>query len=188
MRTIRFVVLASLLASLVASLVACDDGDGDSDGGVLFPGIDAGTVGPGDPCNGTIDCTPGSICFSNICVQDGTLRFSLAWEADTDFDLHVLTPAGNEISYRNDSADFGTLDVDDCISGFCRLPDHKHVENVFFTEEAERGEYTYWVRNFDGDTAGAFTLVVAVEGETQATQVAALPAEPVESTRYKFTY
>lgn len=178
-----------MIISLTLVLAACgDDGDGSNeDGGVLFENIDAGSVGPGDPCNGTVDCTPGSICFSNICVQDGALRFSLAWEVDTDFDLHVMTPAGNEIYFSSRTADNGTLDVDDCIGGDCRLPDHKHVENVFF-DEPMSGEYEYWVNNYDGEIAGSFTLVVATDGDVQTTQTGSLPAEDTDSERYTFSF
>lgn len=186
----------TLLALAMIGLGGCGDDGGDGDGGLNLGDADTefgdnepGTVEPGDPCNGTVDCTPGSICYSNICVQDGTLRFSLAWDEDTDFDLHVLTPAGNEISFISRSADEGMLDVDDCtsVSG-CTLPDHKHVENVFFTAEAMRGEYTFWVYNYDGDTAGSFTLQVARDGNIQDTHVGELPAEEVESERFTFTY
>ena len=195
MRSARLCSARILAAMLTVSFVGCDpDGDGHGsdageDGGTAFGTNEPGTVLPGDPCNGTIDCTPGSICYSNICVQDGALRFSLSWDVDTDFDLHVLTPAGSEISFEMDEADFGVLDVDDCTTlAGCRLPDHKHVENVFFTDEASSGEYSFWVRNYDGDTAGAFTLVVARDGNAQDTHVGNLPPETTDSERFTYTY
>lgn len=187
MRVLRIVLV--FLAT--ASFVGCGDDGGSGDGGAdnLFDAMTPGTVEPGDPCNGTIDCTPGSICFSNICVNDGTVRFSLAWNEDTDFDLHVLTPNGEEIYYSAPTGTFGMLDVDDCVMGDgCRLPEYKHVENVFFSEDAERGVYEFWVQNYDGVVAGSFTVVAAENGNVQSTHTGSLPAEMVDSEHFTFTY
>lgn len=145
-----------------------------------------GTGQPGDPCNGTIDCRPGSICWSNICVTTGALRFSLAWSVDSDFDLHVVTPSGAEIFYGNSEADGGQLDVDDCVST-CRNPAGTHVENVFFTTEALRGAYEVWVVNFNGRTAGTFRI--EVHGASGGPFTGTLSATSgASSERYRVTF
>ena len=183
------------LLMLMLALTACPgdgngDGNGADGGGVSSLGpFERGTQNPGDPCNGTIDCTPGSICYSNICVQEGVLRFSLSWDADVDFDLHVLTPDGQEIYWENDSASGGLLDVDDCVGGLCELMDNKHVENVFFDETAMSGQYTYFVQNFSGVLPGTFTLVVAKDGDVVATQTGSLVAEKdIRSMMYTYSF
>jgi hypothetical protein len=193
----RLAQTLSLTFALMLTLTACPDGGGgNGDGGTAEDGgvnvrvgdFEPGTQAPGDPCNGTVDCTPGSICYSNICVQEGVLRFSLSWDVDTDFDLHVQTPGGDHIDFSSRQGGGGELDVDDCVAGACALPDNKHVENVFFGDTAAPGAYLYWVNNFDGDTAGAYTLVVAKDGVVQATKNGTLPATDGDSEMYSFTY
>ncbi|MCB9703165.1 MAG: hypothetical protein H6711_14825 [Myxococcales bacterium] len=120
----------------------------------------------GDPCVDNSDCVEGSVCFGDVCVQEGTFRVSLSWTVRSDFDLHVQTPSGSELSYANPSADGGELDLDDCVGGECSEPHGTHVENIFFSDGALSGTYRVWVQNFDGLNAGAFTLEVA--GEVQA--------------------
>jgi uncharacterized protein YfaP (DUF2135 family) len=83
----------------------------------------------------------------------------MSWDAETDIDLHVLTPAGNEIQYFNRTADAGELDVDDCVGELCAQPGKVHVENVFFTEALARGTYEFWAVNF----FGALETTVTVE-------------------------
>jgi hypothetical protein len=144
---------------------------------------------PGDPCRGTIDCTPGSICFHEVCVSDGTLRFSLAWTENVDLDIHVETPNGSHIYYGNRSADGGNLDVDDCVGGGCNNPEGTHVENVFFDESAEPGTYVYWAHYFGGGSAAAdYELVVAVDGNEQRSMGGTLSSPGDESERYEFTF
>src|ERR1041384_4517496 len=106
---------------------------------------DEGTAQPGEACGSDGDCVPGSVCFNQFCVGDGVLRFSLSWTADSDFDLHVMSPTGNEIYWQNTTADGGQLDVDQCAAG-CTAG--QHVENIVFTEGAPLGQYAFWVENF----------------------------------------
>ena len=159
--------------------------------GALAPAVGScfvdDTLGrPGDPCNGTVDCTPGSICWNRICVTEGTLRFSLAWTVTSDFDLHVLTPLGSEIYYANHTADGGQLDVDDCVSA-CRNPAGTHVENIYWAATPPSGTYTVWVENYDGESEGTYTIEVA--GATGGPFTGTLPATSgVESTRHTVTF
>src|SRR6188768_4544001 len=99
----------SLVLAFLALLTvpACGDDKADSDDG---GGAGArGDAQPGDPCDETQECVPGSICFNKFCVGEGTLRISLAFDVDSDFDLHVETPTGAEIYYNNKTANGGTL-------------------------------------------------------------------------------
>ena len=148
----------------------------------------SGDALPGDPCGGTVDCTPGSICWNEICVESGALRFSMSWDVATDLDLHVLTPNGNEIYYSNTSADYGELDVDDCIGGSCTTPDGTHVENVYFTDEAMSGTYTYWVYNYDGTETVDFELEVAEDDDVVATQTGTVSPDALTSEQYTYDF
>ncbi len=142
-----------------------------------------GTTQPGDPCDATAECIPGSVCFNEYCVGAGSLRVSLAFEVDSDFDLHVQTPSGDEIYFANRTADAGTLDVDQCISP-CGT--EAHAENVVFDGNVLPGQYEVWVVNFDGRAAGDFTIQVA--GDVTETFTGSLPAtSSSESSRFTFT-
>jgi hypothetical protein len=143
----------------------------------------SGVVPPGDPCAATQECIPGSVCFNRFCVGAGSLRVSLAFAVDSDFDLHVLTPSGAEISFSSRTADGGELDVDQCVSP---CGGETHAENVVFDGDVLPGQYEVWVVNFDGRAAGDFSVQVA--GDVNQTYTGSLPAEPgAESMHFTFT-
>jgi len=173
---------ASFVLALAALLTvpACGGDEADSDDG----GGSRGTAEPGDPCDETEECIPGTICFNKFCVGEGTLRVSLAFDVDSDFDLHVETPASEEIYFGNDTANGGTLDVDQCISECGTAA--THVENVVFDGTALSGDYAVWVVNYDGRAAGDFDIEVA--GDVEDAFSGTLPAtQGAESTRFTFT-
>lgn len=136
----------------------------------------------GDPCAGTTDCTPGSVCYKQTCVGSGELRFSLSWSADTDIDLHVITPSGARIFHQNRQAAGGALDVDDCVGGNCKKSGGPHIENVVFTGAPAVGFYSVHAVNHAGQmvtpvsievfggTGGSFTdIVPSAQGATGPT-------------------
>lgn len=130
----------------------------------------------GDFCLADADCLADEVCFTGQCVGAGALRFSLSWGASTDFDLHVMTPLGNVISFRNRTADTGTLDVDDVSGG------PGSVENVFFTDPPS-GSYEYWVDRFSGP-GGSWSISV-FEGTTlRETKSGTLGSNDDESTHF----
>lgn len=159
-----------LVAVAAISLGACggsDQAEGDD-------GAGRGDTPVGEACDATEECVPGSVCFSGYCVGTGALRVSLAFSVDSDFDLRLVTPLGGEISFENESADGGFLDVDQCVDP-CGTGEH--VENIVFVEAAPRGTYGVSVANFDGRAAGAFTIEVA--GAADETFEGTLPGEPM---------
>lgn len=115
----------------------------------------------GEPCTSDLECEAGGVCFNEVCVQQGIFRVSLSWDVISDFDLHVQTPGGNEISFAVSQVDGGYLDVDDCVGGDCANPSGTHVENIFFSDIALPGTYRVWVVNFDGLEAGTYDIEVA---------------------------
>lgn len=147
------------VANLTPIALACAGCDEPTCQQLLMCDMPAGDVPVGSPCTPADACVPGSECFEGFCVGTGTLRVSLAFDTVGDYDLHVLTPGGNEIFYGARTFDGGTLDVDQC-AGACD-PGITHVENVVFDATALSGNYEVWVVNFDGESAGPFTIEVS---------------------------
>lgn len=146
----------------------------------------AGDGMSGEPCLVDSDCVEGAVCFGEVCVQQGLFRVSLSWSAFSDFDLHVRTPSGSEISFQFPNNDDGYLDVDDCVLGECS-DDGLHIENINFNSQALSGTYEVWVQNFDGVNGGDFNLEVA--GAVQQSWTGSLPAtELAISQIYTFDY
>ncbi len=98
-------------------------------------------------CLVTADCPSNKTCIGGACLGEGSLRITLRWNGNTDLDLHVITPLGNEIYFGNREADSGTLDVDQCVSS-CE----EGVENVFFVNPPP-GQYEFWAVNYNGEKA-----------------------------------
>ena len=141
-------------------------------------GIDTETDGTGvsgNQCGPDNPCAPGYTCWNGVCVGEGTLRFSLSWFAETDFDLHVETPTGVHVYYGNPDAGGGTLDVDDCVGNMCAHPGAIHVENIYFAY-SQIGTYHYWVENYGCQTPGFYTLEVYRAGVLVAQQGGILPS------------
>lgn len=138
----------------------------------------------GAECNGPQDCPEDATCFEGVCVGTGELRISLSWDYVSDLDLHVLTPAGDEISFEFRNAGGGVLDVDDCVGGECLDNSMTHVENIYFPMQPPVGQYRVWVNNFDGARGGPFEILVT--GEASATFTGTMPASPVESQVFTF--
>ncbi len=140
----------------------------------------------GDQCDVDSDCVSGSVCFEDVCVQQGVFRVSLSWVVSSDFDLHVRTPSGAEVSFEVTSAAGGDLDVDDCIDSDCNSSG-THVENIFFNSEADAGTYDVWVVNFNGSEGGSYSIEVA--GAVDASWSGELPAsEGIVSPVYSFDF
>jgi len=120
----------------------------------------------GEVCTETFECVPNSICFSEFCVGQGSLRTSLSFFDDTDLDLHLLTPSGTEIYFAS-SGEGGFLDVDQCVSSCGEGP---HVENIVFDSAPASGRYEIWVENYDGRATATFDIEIS--GDDVATNFA----------------
>ena len=96
---------------------------------------DSNIVGPAPV--GAVACTPACSaaqrCVNGFCVGEGLLRFTLTWDHPGDVDLHVVTPGGQTVSWRNTSAGGGALDRDD-VRG-------TGPENVFWSAAPPLGTY-----------------------------------------------
>jgi len=98
--------------------------------------------------------------------SEGNPRFNLTFdnEDNVDLDLHVMTPAGQEIYYRNkfDYATLGELDVD-C---YCEDCPNKGNENIYWPVDkpSPKGKYKFWIEYFKacqgGNPSSKYTIVV----------------------------
>lgn len=130
-------------------------------------------------------CNSGFLCFNTYCVQEGAMRISLSFTVNSDFDLHVKTPSGEEIFWDHRTAGAGNLDVDQCVL-LCNGP--THVENVFFTADAAPGEYQFFVQNYSARAAGDFTIEVAANGQTQTFHGSLPDTSKANSETFTYTY
>ncbi len=90
--------------------------------------------------------TPLDVATELIEVGTGEVQVSVSWDTQTDVDLHVVEPSGEEIYYANDvSATGGELDLDS--NAACDI-DGVNNENITWTQTAPRGQYIvrvdYW--------------------------------------------
>jgi hypothetical protein len=95
-------------------------------------------------------CSATQRCVNGACVADGLFRATLTWDRPGDLDLHVVTPAGDTISYRNRSAGGGALDRDDTAG--------TGPENVYWTATPPLGEYLVCVIPFSIREPTSFVL------------------------------
>jgi hypothetical protein len=119
----------------------------------------------GDHCCAPSDCSRFEVCFQRTCINDGNPRFTLVWNGADDYNLEVLPPIGEFVSFVNQ------LDED---SGGRYEPDPKHgwtgvhVENIFFPRGGGLiGSYTVHVKlPFSEARANDhWTVLVYVDGE-----------------------
>ena len=105
-------------------------------------------------CQGLVD--PSDCGLSG---QDGSPRFNLTWNGNSDLDLYVTDPTGTTISFTNTtSSSGGSLDVDctgNCSGG--------NSENITWPNGGPSGTYTVWVNNYSGGTT-SFNIVVRDNG------------------------
>ncbi len=98
------------------------------------------------------------------------ITVTLIWNSQSDLDLYVKCPNGEEISYRNKSACGGTLDVDQNVNSAALT--NTPVENICLRPEgAARGTYKVSVKNQKRRPGGpgedAFKVQLLNQGQTQ---------------------
>jgi uncharacterized protein YfaP (DUF2135 family) len=82
-----------------------------------------------------------------IRVGTGDVQVTLSWDRDSDVDLHVIAPGGDEIYYgRPQSPTGGTLDLDS--NAGCEIDGVRNENITWPTGRAPRGQYSvrvdYW--------------------------------------------
>ncbi len=121
---------------------------------------------------------------TTVVLGTGDVQATLRWTTDSDLDLHVIGPDGEEISFDSPvSTSGGQLDVDEVPGAGDTGP---HVENVFWPPgEAPNGTYRVWVEHFDGAPSG-YTLEVLSNGEVVHTESETI-ATGADSAPFEFT-
>lgn len=80
-------------------------------------------------------------------VGTGDIQVTLSWDADSDVDLHVVEPGGEEVYYANErSVSGGQLDLDS--NAGCSIDGVRNENITWPVGQARRGVYTvrvdYW--------------------------------------------
>lgn len=101
-------------------------------------------------------------------VGTGDVQVTLAWDVDSDVDLHVVGPGGEEIFYgRPRSASGGALDLDS--NAGCSIDGIRNENITWPTGRAPSGQYTvrvdYW--SSCGVSRTNFTVRINNGGNTQ---------------------
>lgn len=106
-----------------------------------------------------------------VSVGTGDVQVSVAWDAPSDVDLHVVEPSGEEIYYGNrDSDSGGELDLDS--NAACGGQDVRNENITWPDDAAPQGEYevrvNYWADC--GVESTDWVVTVRVGGQSQSFQ------------------
>jgi hypothetical protein len=116
-----------------------------------------GAMAPPPPVLGCAGgCGPGQVCVNAACVGTGPLRITMTWDQPGDMDLHVITPAGTELSYANRTGDGGELDRDDTRG--------TGPENIFWSTAAPPGRYLICANAYSITQPTTFAITVDHSG------------------------
>ena len=124
-----------------------------SDLGLMFAVADpSGVVGPYSRLSTTVTT-----------VGTGDVQVTLSWDADSDVDLHVIDPAGEEIFYAHRlSASGGELDLDS--NADCDIDGVRNENITWPVGRAPRGTYTVRVDYWSSCNVASTNYTVRVNG------------------------
>jgi len=140
---------AAVVAVLAVTAILLFTSDDDRQSTELVTGVARSTV-PGD-----------------VVVQSGDVQATLIWSGDSDMDVHVVEPNGEETYFSvRESSTGGMLDLDDIPA--CGVETGTHVENIFWpTGQAPPGRYVAYVHFYNscGAASQSVQLTVQVNGQ-----------------------
>lgn len=100
-------------------------------------------------------------------VGTGDVQVSVSWDVDSDVDLHVVDPNGDEVYWNNTEVDSGgALDLDS--NADCEI-DHTNNENITWSK-APAGTYTVRVDYYRGCDVPRSNYVVTIQVVGQPTK------------------
>jgi uncharacterized protein YfaP (DUF2135 family) len=148
---------------------------------------------PGNECCADEDCESGSVCRSQICIMDGSPRFTLTWSGSHVYDLSVTAPTGGMISFVNqfDEESGGRF-----VENVAQTIDGLRVKNIFFPREGGPfGSYTAKIAASDNSTSvnpTTWALEIAVGGVIAESKVGNGTSAPINfeyqnESRNRFT-
>jgi uncharacterized protein YfaP (DUF2135 family) len=166
MRPTSILTKIIFVLSLTAS-VACGDDPAMLGAGAFDGSSNTGAaLNPnGAPAGEQSTATPGT--QGTQTAQDAALTVTMKWNDDTDLDLHLIQPNGEEVYYRNRETDAGArFSKDSCIASRCESGTER-VEEARYQAWAPGGTYRISVVNYDGLTSGTANIEVSIRGEIQ---------------------
>jgi hypothetical protein len=136
----------------------------------VVPSFGDGGRYEGEMCQSDDDCDGERSCFRNTCVNNGPIRFSVAWFDDTDIDLSIISPAGEVVDWNNfagAASDDGLIyDFPNCTAK-C-IGAGPYVESIYSDAPVPPGVYTIRVVHFsdrlDEGQGGDFEVVINDNG------------------------
>lgn len=161
------VVVVQPAPVIINIFVLTDDNDG-----TAF-GRPAGSTGTTDVLPSP---SPSLTPPPNLNLGSGDVQITLLWTSDSDLDLHVIDPAGNEIYFSNPSSSTGgRLDHDE-VPG-CGSAATTHAENVFWAAgTAPSGQYKAFVNNYGPcSTSSDYQLTVKSGGQVVSNTTGTIP-------------
>jgi hypothetical protein len=126
-----------------------------------------GSPWPGAVGSGTFDITLGGA----LNLSTGDVQVTATWQGDTDIDVHVIDPSGEEIFFSHrDSASGGQLDHDAIPGCGATAENAEHV--VWARGTAPRGQYQVFVDNYASCTGSSqlVHLEVIVYGDRRISE------------------
>jgi hypothetical protein len=108
------------------------------------------------------------ISATELLVGTGDVQVTLSWDVDSDVDLHVVDPSGEEIYYANrNAASGGALDLDS--NAGCRIDGVRNENITWPVGRAPVGRYTVRVDYWDacGVAKTNYTVRVNAGGTPQ---------------------
>jgi hypothetical protein len=109
-----------------------------------------------------------TVTFNALQVGTGDVQVTLSWDSDSDVDLHVVDPSGEEVYWANrTSASGGELDLDS--NAGCSIDDVRNENITWPVGTAPQGSYTvrvdYW--SSCGVSETNYTVLVNNGGDVQ---------------------
>ena len=136
----------------------------------------------------TTSSTSTSTVPPDVVLGTGDVQVTLLWSGDSDMDLHVVEPNGEETYFSSkESSTGGSLDHDEIPS--CGSGTGSHVENIFWPVDlAPPGEYIDYVDFYNACAEGvsqSVQLTVRVNGQVVISEAITL-VEDGQSDAYRF--